>query len=58
MLRSKKGKEVEVKRGKHEGLTGTVVGKTYRGTPKVKLDDATHKGNSVVKVKKGKLKKK
>lgn len=56
--RAKTGKQVDVKKGKHEGLSGTIVGKSLRGKPKVKLDEgATRWGNSVVKVKKGKLKK-
>jgi hypothetical protein len=59
VLRAKKGQQVEIKRGRDSGLSGTVVGKTIMGNPKIQLDDgATKRGDSVVNVNKKKLKKK
>jgi hypothetical protein len=58
MLFAGKGKSVEVKRGRNEGLTGTVVGKSVSGKKKVMLNPGLSKhGNSIIKVKKSKLKK-
>ena len=58
MFGKRKGSDVEVKRGKHEGLSGKVVGRSPMGKKKVKLDDgATRWGNSIIKVDKKKLKK-
>ncbi len=58
VLRANKGKEVDIKSGKNEGLSGEIVGKSLTGKVKIKLDDgATSKGSTVINVKKSKLKK-